>query len=64
MKYGELIANKESAADFTCGYCSAVIRGDWRWILDAHKNDGKRYIVQSDELLSAFLKLEATLLHG
>ena len=42
MKYGELIANKESAADFMCGYCSAVIRGDWRWILDTHKNDGKR----------------------
>ena len=64
MKYGELIANKVSAADFTCGYCSAVTRSGWRWILDAHKNDGKRYIVQSDELLSSFLELEATLLHG
>jgi hypothetical protein len=32
-----------------------------RWIVDANK-DGKRYIVQSDELLSAFLELEATLL--
>ena len=64
MKYGELIANKESAAGFTCGYCSAVTRGGWRWILDAHKNDGKRYIVQSDELLSSFLELEATLLRG
>jgi hypothetical protein len=31
------------------------------WIVDANK-DGKRYIVQSDELLSAFLELEATLL--
>jgi hypothetical protein len=26
------------------------------------KGDGKRYIVQSDELLTAFLELEATLL--
>jgi len=26
------------------------------------QNDGKRYIVQSDELLSAFLELEETLL--
>jgi hypothetical protein len=34
----------------------------WRWIVDAHKGDGKRYIVKSDELLSAFLELEATLL--
>jgi hypothetical protein len=32
----------------------------WRWILDAHKNDGKRYIIQSDELLSAFPELEAS----
>jgi len=46
------------------GYCSAVTRKAWRWIVDAHKNDGKRYIVESDELLSAFLELEATLLHG
>jgi len=54
MKYGELIANKVSAAGFTWGYCSAVTRSGWRWIVDAHKNDGKRYIVQSDEFLSAF----------
>jgi len=26
------------------------------WIVDAHKGEGKRYIVQSDELLSAFLE--------
>ena len=31
-------------------------------IVDAHKGDGRRYIVESDELLSAFLELEATLL--
>jgi hypothetical protein len=29
----------------------------WRWIVDAHR-DGRRYIVESDELLSAFLELE------
>jgi hypothetical protein len=33
----------------------------WRWIVDAHR-EGRRYIVHSDELLSAFLELEATLL--
>ena len=36
----------------------AVIRHRWRWIVDAHKGDGRRYIVHSDELLSAFLELE------
>ena len=31
-----------------------------RWIVDAHR-EGRRYIVHSDELLSAFLELEAML---
>jgi hypothetical protein len=44
------------------GYCSAVSRDGWRWIVDAYQSDGKRYIVHSDELLSAFLELEAMLL--
>jgi len=45
-----------TVAGWTWGYCSAVTRHGWRWIVDAHKNDGKHYIVQSDELLSAFLE--------
>jgi hypothetical protein len=36
-----------------------VTRDGWRWIVDPYENDGKRYIVHSDELLSAFLELEA-----
>jgi hypothetical protein len=31
-------------------------------MVDADKGDGRRYIVHSDELLSAFLELEAMLL--
>ena len=62
MKYWESAADKLSAAGWSWGYCSAVTRQGWRWIVDAHKGDGKRYIVQSDELLTAFLELEATLL--
>jgi hypothetical protein len=64
MKYWKIVADKLSAAGWSWGYCHAVTRSGWRWIVDAHKNDGKRYIVQSDELLSAFLELEATLLRG
>jgi hypothetical protein len=30
--------------------------------LIAHKSDGRRFIVHSDELLSAFVELERTLL--
>jgi len=41
----------------------SVTKDGWRWwIVDAHQGDGKRFIIQSDELLSAFLELEATLL--
>ena len=58
MKYWEMITDKLSAAGWSWGYCSAVTRDGWRWIADAHRNDGRRYIVESDELLSAFLELE------
>jgi hypothetical protein len=62
MKPWGIIAHKLHAAGFSSGYRSAVTPYGWRWIVDAYKNDGRRYIVQSDELLSAFLELEATLL--
>jgi hypothetical protein len=62
MKYWEIVADKLSAAVFFVGYCSAVTRDGWRWTVDAHSGEGRRYIVHSDELLTAFLHLEATLL--
>jgi hypothetical protein len=40
-------------------YCSAVTRDGWRWTVDAHRRDGPRYIVQSDELLNAFPGIES-----
>jgi len=61
MKYWEIIADKLSAAGWSWDYCSAVTRDGWRWIVDAHR-EGRRYIVHSDELLSAILKLEGMLL--
>ena len=30
------------------------------WIVGAHRDDGKRYVVRADEKLTAFLELEAT----
>jgi hypothetical protein len=30
------------------------------WIVDAHR-DGKRYVVRADEMLTAFLELEAAI---
>jgi hypothetical protein len=32
------------------------------WIVDAHRDDGRRFIVQSDEKLSAFVELERQVL--
>jgi len=62
MKYWEMVGRKLTAG-WTWGYCSAVPRRGWRWTVDAYREDGRRYIVHSEELLNAFLKLEATLLH-
>jgi hypothetical protein len=62
MKYWEVVADKLSAAGWTWGYCSVVTRHGRRWVVDAYQSDGKRYIVESAELLAAFLELEAMLL--
>lgn len=61
MKYWEIIAGKLSAAGVSWAYCSAVTHDGWHWMVDAHR-EGRRYIVHSDDLLSAFLELEAMLL--
>ena len=29
------------------------------WIVDAHRDDGKRYVVRADEILTAFLELQS-----
>jgi hypothetical protein len=34
-------------------------KGRTIWIVDAHRDDGKRYVVRADEKLTAFLKLES-----
>ena len=59
MKYWEIIADNLGKVGWTWGYGSAVTPDGWRWTVDAHRGDGRRYIVQSDELLTAFLELEA-----
>jgi len=57
MKYWEIIADKLRVAGWSWEYCSAAPESG-RWIVAAHKN-GQRHIVHSDDLLSAFLELEA-----
>ena len=59
----EIIADNFRKPGGVGAVCQRLIpAGETIWIADAHREEGRRYIVQSDELLSAFLELEATLL--
>jgi hypothetical protein len=62
MKYWEIIADKIAASGWTWGYCAVATASGSRYIVDAQCGDARRFIVESDELLTAFLELEATLL--
>jgi hypothetical protein len=65
VKYWEIIADNLSKASWSWGYVSAIdSNGRTIWIADAHRGDGKRFVVRSDEKLTAFLELEAAILRG
>jgi hypothetical protein len=45
------------------GWVSAVdSQGRTIWIVGAHRDDGRRFIVRADEILSAFVELERQVL--
>jgi hypothetical protein len=57
--YWEIIPDKLSKAGWSLGWVSAVDpEGRTIWIADAHRDDGKRFIVTADEKLRAFLELQ------
>jgi hypothetical protein len=59
VKYWELVADKLSKAGWSMGWVSAVdSEGRTIWIADAHRDNGKRFIVTADEKLRAFLELQ------
>jgi hypothetical protein len=59
MKYWEIIADIFSEVGWSWGYVSAIdSNGRTIWIVDAHRDDGKRFIVHADDKLTAFLELE------
>ena len=63
MKYWEIIADNLSKAGFSWGCVSAVdSQGQTIWIVDAHRDDGRRFIVRADEKLSAFVEHERQVL--
>ncbi|SRR6266480_6341449 len=59
MKYWEIIADNLSKAGWSWG-CSSEIDSTRRVLFtaDAYFSDGRRFIVLSDDKLSAFLELE------
>jgi len=62
MKYWEIIADNLSTAGFSLSCVSALnLKGRTIWIADAHRSDGKRFVVRADEKLSAFLELESAI---
>jgi hypothetical protein len=62
MKYWEIIADNLSKAGWSWGCVSAVdSRGRTIWIANAHRGDGKRFVVRADEKLTAFLELESAI---
>jgi hypothetical protein len=62
-RYWEIIPGNLKKAGWRCGCMSAVdSQGRTIWIVDAHRGDGRRFVVHSDEKLSAFVELERQVL--
>ena len=61
MTYSEIIADKVSKAGWSWG-CGAVNRaGRTIFVVDAHRDDGKRFVVRADQKLTAFMELESAI---
>lgn len=62
MKYWEIIGDNLSKAGWNWG-CVATVDSNGRtsFVADAHRGDGKRYVVHADEKLTAFLELESAI---
>jgi hypothetical protein len=59
VKYWETIANRLKKAGWSLGWVSAVdSEGRTIWIVNAHRGDGKRFVVRAEEILTAFLEAE------
>ena len=62
VKYWEIIADNLSKAGWSWG-CVATVDSHGRtiFVADAHRDDGKRFVVRADEKLTAFLELESAI---
>ena len=61
-RYWETITNNLSKAGWSWGCVSALdCNGQTIWIADAHRGDGKGFVVHADEKLTAFVELQRTI---
>ncbi len=60
MKYWEIIADNLKKRGWSWG-CVSAVDADVRtiWNFDAHRDDGKRFVVRADDKLIAFVELES-----
>ena len=57
-----MVADNVPSAGFSLGWVSALdLEGRPIWIVDAHRDDGKRFVVRADEKLTAFVELESAI---
>jgi hypothetical protein len=62
VKYWEITADNLSKTGWSWGCVSAVdSNGRTIWIADAHRGDGKHFVVRADENLTAFVELESAI---
>ena len=62
MKDWEIIADNLSKAGWIWGCVTAIdSNGRTIWIADAHRDDGKRFVVHTDDKLTAFVELESAI---
>jgi hypothetical protein len=63
--YWEIVADNLKKTGWSCGCVSALdCDGQTIWIADAHRGDGKRFVVRVDERLTAFLEVESLIKTG
>jgi hypothetical protein len=59
VKDWEIIADRLSAAGWSWGCVSTINSNRQRiFVADAHRDDGKRFVVRADEKLTALLELQ------
>ncbi|HEU5236322.1 MAG TPA: hypothetical protein VFU37_04225 [Pyrinomonadaceae bacterium] len=62
MNSWEIITDYLRKAGWSLGWVSAIdSNGRTIWIVDAHRDDGNRFVVHADEKLTAFMDLESAI---